>query len=152
MLRSASLQRCLLAAALVLGLGAAAQAQTLPPADKERVPGPGLTEAQRLKLFPDLRSLALQDHRARITILQQGERCITAATTPDAQRSCMRQEREATQTQRRNYGTAMRAVFQRNGIPLPDWKGRQRDRWGGPDAGGAGWRQPGQPGGPQLLR
>lgn len=150
MLRSAPLQRSLIAAALVLGLGAAAQAQAQGGQDK----GPGLTDAQRQKLFPDIRSLSLQDHRARIAILQKGERCIGAAATPDAQRDCMRQEREAMQAQRKQFGTAMRELFQRNGIPVPEWKGKGRrgGRPGGPDGGAAGWDQPGQPGGPQLPR
>lgn len=147
MVRSVPLSRTLIAAALLLGLGAGVQAraQSLPLVDNDRGPGPRLSEAQRLKVFPELRTLTLQDHRARIAILQQGERCITAATSPDAQRSCMRQEREATQNQRRRFGLAMREVFQRNGIPVPDWKSRHGGRRGG-------WDQPEQPAGGQPLR
>jgi len=148
MLRSASLHRSLIAAALVLGLGAAAQAQ----GGNDKGPGPRLTDAQRQKLFPETRSLALQDHRARIAILQKGERCISAASTPDAQRDCLRQERDAMQAQRKQFGTAMRELFQRNGIAVPEWKGRRGGRSGGPDGGSGGWDQPGQPGGPQLPR
>jgi hypothetical protein len=150
MLRSAPLQRSLIAAALMLGLGVPALAQDLAGHDKG--PGSSLTDAQRQKLFPGLRSLSLQDHRARIAILQKGEGCIAAATTPDAQRDCMRQERDAMQAQRKQNGTAMRELFQRNGIPVPEWKGRRGGRHGGPDGTGAGWDQPGQPGGPQLPR
>jgi hypothetical protein len=65
--------------ALLLGLGTAVQAQSTVPS-KPRGEGARLTEAQRLKVFPETRTLAAQDHRARIAILQQGERCISAAT------------------------------------------------------------------------
>jgi hypothetical protein len=76
------------------------------------------------------------------------------ATTPDAQRDCMRQEREAMQTQRKQFGTAMRELFQRNGIPVPDWSKRQGGRFAPPSAGSYGWDhpvQPGQPGQPLPL-
>jgi len=144
-------QRPLIAAALVLGLGTAVQAQSSAPL-KPKGEGPRLTEAQKQKMFPETRALAAQDHRARIAILQQGERCITAAPNGDGLRSCMRQERDALQNQRQQHRDALRQVFVRNGIPVPDWSQRK----GGPGAGKAGaregWDHPGQPSGPLPLR
>ena len=127
------------AAALALSLGATAalglstSAFAQPVGDPARPGRP--TQAQWQKIFPEHRQLVLQDHRARVAILQKGERCIAAAGNGDALRACMRDERSAMQQQRRQHLDAMRALFERNGMPAPEWKNRR----GGP-AGGPGWR------------
>jgi hypothetical protein len=144
-------QRPLIAAALVLGLGTAVQAQTSAPL-KPKGEGPRLTEAQRQKVFPETRALASQDHRARIAILQQGERCISAAPNGDGLRTCMRQERDALQNQRQQHRDALRQVFVRNGIPVPDWSQRKGGTSPRPAGGGYGWDYPGQPTQPLPLR
>lgn len=128
------------AAALALSAGATALSLApLPGALAQPVGDPGgpgrPTPAQWQKIFPEHRQLALQDHRARLAILQQGERCIAAAGNGDALRACMRQERSAMQQQRREHMAAMRTLFERNGMPVPEWKNRR----GGP-GGGPGWR------------
>lgn len=153
MLRSASLlARPLLAAALVVGLGAAAQAQQTQPipnpstaAPLRNGDGPRLSQAQRQKIFPDTRALAVQDHQARIVILQQGERCLAAATNGDALRACMRQERQAMQAQHQQHREALRQVFVRNGLPVPDWSKRQGGPKAKPGGGTYGWDHPAQP-------
>ena len=118
---------------LSLGLGLSTSAFAQPVGDPA---GPGRpTQAQWQKIFPENRQLALQDHRARLAILQKGERCIAAAANADALRACMREERSAMQQQRRQHMEAMRALFERNGMPAPEWKNRR----GGP-GGGPGWR------------
>jgi hypothetical protein len=105
-------------ATLLLLLGSAtpalAQGQTLAPR-----PRPQLSQTQQQKIFPEQRALVLQDHRQRIAILQQGERCLSAATNGDALRACMKQERNAYQKQRDDHRAAMRALLQRNGIQPP---------------------------------
>ena len=118
MIRFSWLHHPLMAAALVVGLGAAAQAQTstTPPPKGE---GPRLTEAQKKLVFPETRSLAVQDHQARIAILQRGERCIAAALDGDGLRACMRQERDAIQAQRQQHREQLRQVFLRQGIAVP---------------------------------
>jgi hypothetical protein len=146
MARITSWQRPLIAAALVLGLGSAVQAQSN-AAPKPRGEGPRLTEAQRQKVFPETRALAAQDHRARIAILQKGERCINAATSGDGLRTCMRQERDALQNQRQQHRDALRQVFVRNGIAVPDWSQRKGGQSPRPAGGGYGWDRPGQPAG-----
>ncbi len=143
-------QRPLIAAALLLGLGTAVHAQSTVPS-QPRGEGPRLTEAQRLKVFPETRTLAAQDHRARIAILQQGERCISAATNGDGLRNCMRQERDALQNQRQQHRNAQRQMFVRNGIPVPDWSQRKRGPSPRPAGGGYGWDRPGQPTEPLPL-
>lgn len=150
------LRRPLIAAALVVGLGTAAHAQSaqlIPgpgsqplPAELPRGEGPRLSAAQRQKLFPETRTLALQDHQARIAILQQGQRCIGAAGNGDALRACMRQERQAMDEQRGRHREALRQAFVRQGIPVPDWSQRKGRRPAGPGGQPQGWDHPGQPG------
>ena len=81
-----------------------------------------LTPEQRQKIFPEQRSLAVQDHQARIAILEKGRRCLTAAANADALSDCMRQEREAMQSQRAQHMASMRDLLQRNGLPVPQWR------------------------------
>ncbi len=113
--------------------GTVALAQPVgPPPQRER-----LTPEQRQKIFPEQRRLALQDHRARIAILQRGETCLTNASTPDALRECMRAQREAMGQQRRQHMTEMQALYQRYGLPLP--QRRRLENPQGPRPGGAGF-------------
>jgi hypothetical protein len=61
---------------------------------------------------------------------------------------------EAIEVQRQKHREALRQVFQRNGIPVPDWSKRQGGRSGRPAGGSYGWDnpvQPGQPGQPLPL-
>ena len=120
-----------LAAALALGFGLPIVALAQPAGDPAS--RPGLTPAQWQKVFPEFRQQALKDNRARIAILQRGGRCIAAAASGDALRSCMREERNAMQQQRSESRSAMRLIFERNGIAMPE------RRWGqkGPGRPGA---------------
>jgi hypothetical protein len=106
----------LAALALVLGSAGAALAQTpeAPPAQGR------LTPAQQQKIFPEQKNLILKDQQARTTILQNGERCVSAASTADALRSCMKQERTASQNQRQQFWGGMRSLYERNGIAMPE--------------------------------
>jgi hypothetical protein len=90
--------------------------------------GPRLSETQQRKLFPELRALAVQDHQARIGILQQGQRCLGAAGSGDALRACLRQERQALDDQRGRHREAVRLVYERLGIPLPTYGQHRRLR------------------------
>jgi hypothetical protein len=106
----------LAALALVLGSAGTALAQTTPvPSAQGR-----LTPAQQQRIFPEQKNLLLRDQQARITILQNGERCVAAASTADALRSCMKQERTASQNQRQQFWSGMRSLYQRNGIVMPE--------------------------------
>lgn len=123
----------LVAATLLLSLGGApALAQPVgPQPQRER-----LTPEQRQKLFPEQRRLALRDHRARIAILKQGESCLTNATSADALRDCMRAQREAMWQQRRQHMGDLQALYERNGLPMPQWRRLEKPQ--GPRPGGAG--------------
>ena len=136
-LPSLSLRR--LSLALAMGLVTAAPALAQPVAQPTTQPGsaPGgaptgqvprqprpqrLTPEQRQKIFPEQRSLAVQDHQARIAILEKGQRCLKAAANADGLSDCMRQERDAMQTQRNQHMSSMRDLLQRNGLPVPQWR------------------------------
>jgi len=131
MRRLPSLALRLAALALVVGSAGTALAQPVGQPAKGR-----LTPQQWQKIFPDHRSLAMRDHQARIAILQRGERCIAGAANGDALRECLRQERTAYQQQRQAHRTEMRGLFERNGIPVPDWGSKRGGRGPGGQGGG----------------
>lgn len=83
-----------------------------------------LTPEQQQRVFPEQRRLALSDRRARIAILQRGEGCLQKASTAEAMRSCLRQERDAMRQQRREHMGELQAIYERNGLPAPQWKKR----------------------------
>ena len=123
------------ALALLLALAApAGLAQPVGPTLQE----PRLTPAQRQKVFPEQRRMALQDHQARMAILQRGERCIEKAANAEVLRTCLREEREALRRQRRQHMDKLKALYDRNGLPTPPWMLRQ----GGPQRPGGDWGGP----------
>jgi len=110
------------AVALLAGLGCSAVAVPF-TALAQPVGEPGKTrptKAQMDKIFPEFRNLQLQDRRARIATMQSAERCIQAATNGEALRTCMKQERSATMAERQQHYAAMRQLFERNGLPVPE--------------------------------
>jgi len=114
----------------------AAPGRGQPPAGGVLLPRP--TEEQQRRIFPEIRRLAVEDHRARIAILQRGERCSRQASNGDGLRACMREERSQMQTQRQRHRDAVRGVMQRNGIRLPE--GRPGGGgYGPPDGAQEGW-------------
>ncbi|MEB3318720.1 MAG: hypothetical protein VKO39_11350 [Cyanobacteriota bacterium] len=121
------------AMALLLSLaGTGALAQPVGPTSQRDK----LTPEQRQKLFPEMRRLTLQDHRARIAILQRGESCINSANTQDALAACLRSQRDAMHQQRRQHMTDLQALFQRNGLPMPQWRRLEKpQRPGAAEAG-----------------
>ncbi|MFZ0408484.1 MAG: hypothetical protein WAM11_10290 [Cyanobium sp.] len=128
------------AVALVASLGGSALALPL-AALAQPVGQPGKTRptpAQLQKIFPELRSLQLQDRRARIATMQAAERCIQAATNAEALQSCMKQERSVSMAQRQQHFNSMRQLFERNGLPLPEMgRGGRGNRPGTPGSSGA---------------
>jgi hypothetical protein len=126
------------AAALVAGLGSSTLALPL-AALAQPVGQPGQsrpTQAQMDKIFPEFRTLQLQDRRARIATMQEGERCIQAATSSTALKACMKQERTAAMAQRQQHFSALRQLFERNGLPVPEMgRGGRGSKSGTPGAG-----------------
>ncbi|MEB3243093.1 MAG: hypothetical protein VKO44_05595 [Cyanobacteriota bacterium] len=123
----------LLSLGLLFGLASPALAQPVGPEGR----GDRLTPEQRQRLFPEQRRLALQDHQARIAILQRGQGCLTSAASADDLRGCMRAEREAMRQQRRQFMLGMKEMYERNGLPAPQWRQRlERPRGGAGSSGG----------------
>jgi len=111
---------------MVLGSTGVAMAQSGP------TPAGRPTPAQMQKIFPEQKRLAISDQQARIAILQRGERCLSAAGSSQALRTCMKEQRDASQRQRQQHRTAMKSLLERNGIPLPQWgSGERKGKWGG---------------------
>lgn len=107
---------------LLLGLGVpAALAQPVGPGPQAKQ----LTPEQQQKVFPEQRRLAVADRRARIAILQRGEGCLQQASTTTAMRECLRSEREAMREQRRQHMGEIQALYERNGLPAPQWNQRR---------------------------
>lgn len=79
-----------------------------------------LTPEQRIKIFPEQKTLDIKNQKARIAIMQQGERCLNAATTFDALKVCMRLERKQNLGQRRSEWSELRSLYARYGIKLPE--------------------------------
>ena len=79
-----------------------------------------LTSEQRVKIFPEQKVLTVKNQKARIAILQQGERCVSAAATSNALKNCMRQERQQNMAQRRSEWSELRSLYARYGIKLPE--------------------------------
>ena len=109
-----------LAAVLAFASGGVALAQT--PAAPAPARQSRISEAQWQKMFPEHKQLSLRDQRARVAISQRGERCLSGAANQDALRTCMREQRDALQEQRRQHMQEMRAMFERNGITMPELK------------------------------
>jgi hypothetical protein len=127
--------QCLLVLVLGLGLdlgGASAQ----PVGEGGQGRSPRLTPEQKARVFPDLRRLALNDHRARIRLLEQGERCINGAGSAEALQGCMRREREQYRSLREQHRSEVKQLFQRNGLPVPSWERGGRGPGGGAGGGG----------------
>ena len=117
---------------LVLGLGldlGGAVAQPVGEGGRGRFPR--LTPEQQALVFPELRRLAINGRRARIRLLEQGERCISAAGSSDALQACMRREREQYRSLRDQHRREVRSLFERNGLPAPSWERGGRGPGGG---------------------
>lgn len=115
----------LLASLLLLGC-------SLPAAPALAGPDGGrLTPEQAAKIFPESRALMLKDRRARIAILEKGERCVQAAGDGDALRRCLKDERSASMRQRRQTMDEMRRLYEHNGLTMPQWRGGRSGEAGG---------------------
>lgn len=121
-----------LATALLLGsapFAAPAVAQNVPAEGWRRQERqPRLSPEQQQKLFPERKALLVQQQRERIAILQRSQSCVSAASSSDALRNCLMQERRDQQALRSRFRDQMRALFEQNGIPFPDRNAMPRRR------------------------
>jgi hypothetical protein len=122
-----SLERWLVqpaAVALTLALpilSGASLAQVGSPAAQTR---PNLSETQRQDLFLKRRSLEQRSHAGRIAILQEADRCISAAQTREAFKACEQKEQQARQQLRGQLRAEADQVRAQFGLPPRPERGR----------------------------
>ncbi|MCP9884724.1 hypothetical protein KBY97_06240 [Synechococcus sp. ATX 2A4] len=96
-----------------------------------------LTPSQKQELFSFRRSQSLKTHAEQISILQNGERCITAATDMEALQACRQKAMESRRALMSKNRDQARAINQKLGLPMPEPKGDGkggRRGWGGKQA------------------
>jgi hypothetical protein len=74
------------------------------------------TPEQRQELFEARRNLERRSHAARIAILREADSCVAAASTPQAFRSCERQEEQARQQFKASIQAEIQALRVRYGL------------------------------------
>jgi len=103
-----------LSAALMLAAmttPALAQSQQLPAAWNS------LGAQQRQEIFRARVDLERRSHAGRIAILQEADRCVAAATTREAFRTCEQREKEARERFRSQMQAEIQALRSRFGLP-----------------------------------
>jgi hypothetical protein len=102
-----------LAAVLLSAAGGA------PALAQDSAPTAKLSKEQLEKIFPERRTLLLEDLKERRRILETSERCINGARQSDALKECLKSQRKSEMTLRQKERDGMRRIFARNGINAP---------------------------------
>lgn len=119
------MHRKLLAAAalfpfLAAGINAVqAQPAEMPKQERPAFERPTFTKEQLQNLFKLRSTIEQKSHAGRIAILQEAERCVTAAQTPPALKACEQGEREAHQKLRNQLRTEAEQLGSQYGLPKP---------------------------------
>ncbi|MGB7563119.1 MAG: hypothetical protein WBM08_00040 [Prochlorococcaceae cyanobacterium] len=87
---------------------------------------PNLSETQRQELSQKRRSLEQRSHAGRIAILQEADRCITAAQTREAIKACEQKEQQARQQLRGQLRAEAAQVRAQFGLPPRPERGRNQ--------------------------
>lgn len=101
----------LAAAAFLVLQASTVQAQSAEPFQAR------LSQSQRQQLFESRRALEKKSHAGRIAILQEADRCITAATDAQGYRQCEQRERQARQELRTSLKAERQALVSQLGLP-----------------------------------
>jgi hypothetical protein len=109
-LRIAPLSGVFAAAAILTFQPAIGQVQSAAPRQAR------LSETQRQQLFEARRSLEKKSHAGRIAILQEADRCITAATNAQGYRQCEEKERQARHELRSSLRGERQALLSQYGL------------------------------------
>ncbi|MGC6482369.1 MAG: hypothetical protein ACON4T_02205 [Synechococcus sp.] len=103
-----------------------------------RRPGPPdqrlqLTQVQKQALFKARRDWELRSYPQRLALLKNAQLCAKDATSPDAYRTCKRQQHQLRKALRQQGRKRLNAERKRLGLPpLPDKRGRHSQRpWTG---------------------
>ena len=93
------------------------------------MPEPQLTQSQKQQLFQARRRWGLSSYDQRLALLKSGQSCLQRAQTPEAGKTCMKQQKQARRHLMKQGREVMNAERRRLGLtPLPDfrWQGRGR--------------------------
>ena len=94
-----------------------------------RMPEPQLTQSQKQQLFQARRRWGLSSYDQRLALIKSGQSCLQRAQTPEAGKTCMKQQKQARRRLMKQGREVMNAERRRLGLtPLPDfrWQGRGR--------------------------
>ena len=94
-----------------------------------RMPESQLTQSQRQQLFHARRNWGLRSYDQRLALLKSGQSCLQRAQTPDAGKTCMKQQKQARRRLMEQGREVVNAERRRLGLrPLRDfrWQGRGR--------------------------
>ena len=90
--------------------------------------GRDLSPEQRQALFEARKILAKDNYKLRLELLQSQQRCIDAAASADALKTCHREMKKARKSVKQDYRAHMNKV--RNQLGLPARTGNKRDAKG----------------------
>jgi hypothetical protein len=108
-------------------MGAALAQPTVP-----QQTSPRLSETQRQELFQRRRAIEQKSHAGRIAILQDADRCISAAQNREAFRACEQKEQQARRQLRSQLRAEAEQIRAQFGLPQrPEGGRKQRQGAGG---------------------
>ena len=90
--------------------------------------GRDLSPQQSQALFAACKTWAKDNYKRRLELLQSQQRCIDAAASADALKTCRREMKQARRSLKQDYRAHMNKV--RNQLGLPARTGNQRDAKG----------------------
>ena len=94
-----------------------------------RMPEQKLTQSQKQQLFQARRSWGLRSYDQRLALLKSGQSCLERAQTPEAGKTCMKQQQQARRRLMEQGRQVVNAERRRLGLtPLRDfwWQGKER--------------------------
>ena len=87
-----------------------------------RMPEPQLTQSQKQQLFQARRRWGLSSYDQRLALLKSGQSCLQRAQTPEAGKTCMKQQQQARQRLMEQGRQVVNAERRRLGLkPLRDF-------------------------------
>ena len=95
------------------------------------MPESQLTQSQRQQLFQTRRNWRLRSYDQRLALLKSGQSCLQRAQTPEAGKTCMKQQKQARRSLMEQGREVVNAERRRLGLtPLPDFRRQGRGRRG----------------------
>ena len=94
-----------------------------------RMPEQKLTQSQKQQLFQARRNWGLSSYDQRLALLKSGQSCLERAQTPEAGKTCMKQQQQARRRLMEQGRQVVNAERRRLGLkPLRDfwWQGQGR--------------------------